>query len=87
MVNQCANPVCHKELHYLREGRVFLFSRRNSSFDNHKLPHRLEHFWLCGDCSKAFKLEMDDTNGMKLVETKHRRPRRSYTNASLAPAS
>lgn len=87
MVNQCANPVCKKPLHYLREGRVFLFSRSSSSVDNHKLPSRLEHYWLCGDCSMAFTLEMDDKNGVKLVESKHRRFRASYTNASLIPAS
>ena len=25
MVNQCANPSCAKPLHYLREGRIFVF--------------------------------------------------------------
>ena len=25
MVNQCANPKCGKPLHYLREGRIFVF--------------------------------------------------------------
>lgn len=83
MVNECANPVCHKPLHYLREGRIFLFSRRGSSVDSQQLPHRLEHFWLCGDCSKEFKLEIDDKNGMKLVESKHPRFRVNYTDASL----
>jgi hypothetical protein len=26
MVNQCANPECKRELHYLREGRIYLFA-------------------------------------------------------------
>lgn len=85
MVSHCANPVCHKPLHYLREGKVFLFSKKSASGD--ALPHRLEHFWLCGICAKEWTLTMDG-DAMKLVQTRRKRRLRSgYAVASAAPAS
>ena len=44
MISQCMNPECHKELHYLRDGRVIRTMRRDAGHV------RVEHFWLCGDC-------------------------------------
>ena len=85
MVNHCANPVCHKPLHYLREGKVFLFSKKNGSGDD--LPHKLEHFWLCGICAREWTLTMDGDK-TKLVQTKRKRHSRvGYAVASAAPAS
>lgn len=85
MVNHCANPVCHKPLHYLREGKVFLFSKKNSSADN--MPHQLEHFWLCGICAREWTLTMDGDK-MTLVQTKRKRHSRTgYSVASAAPAT
>ena len=89
MVSNCANPICHKPLHYLREGKIFLFSRtrKSASEDGSSLPHRLEHFWLCGDCAKEWTLTVDGNDGVKLVEIKRRHFRASYAVASAAPAS
>jgi hypothetical protein len=56
MVNQCANPKCGKPLHYLREGRIFVFDLPDSLVP---VPapgghaRRLQHFWLCGPCSET----------------------------------
>lgn len=54
MVNKCANPKCAKPLHYLREGRIFVF---DAEIDSDKPIHRMEHFWLCGACSQTMRLE------------------------------
>ena len=83
MVNQCANSACSNQLHYLRDGKVFLFSRKNPSMNDSQLPQRLEHFWLCGTCTKKWTLSMDGDNNVQLVETKRRRFRANY---ELAPA-
>jgi uncharacterized protein YcsI (UPF0317 family) len=67
MVNQCANPSCGKPLHYLREGRIFVFDLPD--------PHtpvpaagsrarRLQHFWLCGTCSET--MVMEQTSEMQI---------------------
>jgi hypothetical protein len=54
MINKCANPMCSKPLHYLREGRVFVFDAESGS---NKPIHRMEHFWLCGACCQTLSLE------------------------------
>jgi uncharacterized protein YcsI (UPF0317 family) len=58
MVNQCANPDCGKPLHYLREGRIFVFDLPDP---NVPAPggrqRRLQHFWLCGRCSETMVME------------------------------
>lgn len=59
MVSYCANPHCHKPLHYLREGRIFVFEVPDSP--SSKRPHRLEHYWLCGECSQIFTLRQQET--------------------------
>ena len=86
MVNHCANPICHKPLHYLRDGKVFQFSRKARLGDS-KLPDRMEHYWLCGTCAKEWTLTLDVKTGIKLVQTRRRRSRASYAVASAAPAS
>jgi hypothetical protein len=51
MVSCCANPDCRRELHYLRDGKIYQFvlSPKTGS-------KRLEYFWLCGECSKTMIL-------------------------------
>ena len=85
MVNYCANPICHKPLHYLREGKIFLFSLTNMP-NGSKLLHRQEHFWLCGICAKEWTMAMDAKEGVKLVETRSKRARASSATAPI-PAS
>jgi hypothetical protein len=43
------NPDCHKELHYLRSGRVIRTTRRNGG-----AQVQVEHFWLCGECHENY---------------------------------
>lgn len=58
MLDHCANPQCAKPLRYLREGRIFVFDSLSSGPDgNARRAHKLEHFWLCGTCSKTLFLE------------------------------
>ena len=51
MVSQCANPDCMQKLHYLREGKIYRFEMSTETG-----ARRLEHFWLCSDCSKSMTL-------------------------------
>jgi hypothetical protein len=67
MLKNCANPQCAKPLHYLRDGRVFVFDAiLKSEEGNGTKAHRLEHFWLCGDCSGTMMLEQT-RNGVRVV--------------------
>ena len=69
MVSNCANPKCAKPLHYLREGRIFVFDVQEQSVNitGEKKGHHLEHYWLCGDCSKMFMVEHESEKGVQLV--------------------
>jgi hypothetical protein len=86
MINQCANPSCGKPLHYLREGRIFVFDLPDP---NPQAPaaggraRRLQHFWLCGSCSET--MVMEQTSEMQIrvaVKT-----RKVQDTAELLPSS
>jgi hypothetical protein len=70
MINQCANPSCSKTLHYLREGRVFVFDLPDPDVP---VPapggraRRLHHFWLCGSCSETMVLKQTDEMQVKIA--------------------
>jgi hypothetical protein len=51
MISQCANPDCRRDLHYLRDGKIYQFVLTPKTGNK-----RLEHFWLCGECSKTMIL-------------------------------
>lgn len=67
MVNYCANPGCNRQLHYLRDGKVFLFSSKNAKKENATAPRPAEHFWLCGNCAKVWTLSLDRKDTIQLV--------------------
>lgn len=70
MVSHCANPKCAKPLHYLREGRIFVFDVvGRDSEANGKRARRMEHFWLCGTCSQTMVMEQT-ADGVRAVPRK-----------------
>ena len=89
MVDYCANPGCMKPLHYLREGTVFIFEV-NDSEAVIQSTHQLEHYWLCGDCSSAYRLERTAEQELRLVPKQPqrfvRRPPSAVTERALAAA-
>jgi hypothetical protein len=74
MVNRCANPECKRELHYLREGMIYVFPLPTPTG-----AKRVEHFWLCGTCSKSMVLicqnqsDVQSNLGRKGIETRSTR--------------
>jgi hypothetical protein len=87
MLKSCANPQCAKPLHYLREGRIFVFDavRTPGDGDGNK-AHRMEHFWLCGACSATMMLE-HTSNGVRVVDKVRLRVRRTEEPANRMLAS
>jgi hypothetical protein len=65
-VSQCANPDCRLQLHYLREGKIYRFALSAKTGGN-----RLEHFWLCGECSKSMILTCVNRSEVKTVRLIH----------------
>jgi hypothetical protein len=81
LVNHCANPQCCKPLHYLREGRVYVFDvTRAAAGNNERGARRMEHFWLCGACSETYFLEQVEDRTVRITP----RPKRAV-NANLLP--
>ena len=66
MVNHCANPQCCKPLHYLREGRVYVFDVTRPVANGERTPRRMEHFWLCGACSEVYLLEQGEDRTVRI---------------------
>lgn len=74
MVDYCANPHCSKPLLYLREGAVYLFEVTDSDGEaSARRTHRLEHYWLCGDCSLTHRLERTANGELRLIPKREQR--------------
>lgn len=73
MVNHCANPECSKPLHYLREGEIFAFEVFDKTLNNGASTRRVEHYWLCGECSQKLLLQRTQEEGLQLVARKRAR--------------
>ena len=58
MLSKCAHPACFAQFRYLREGRIFKV-QMPATGPNYK-THRIEHFWLCVECAKAYKLVLEN---------------------------
>lgn len=68
MVNNCANPGCGKPLHYLREGRIYIFDASTGATEpGAKRLRCLEHYWLCGLCSETLILIQDDHGAVRVL--------------------
>src|SRR5260370_20847448 len=62
MVSQCAKPDCRRELRYLRDGKIYIFAMSTGNGGK-----SLEHFWLCGECSKSMTLTCLKQSEVKTV--------------------
>ncbi len=73
MISCCANPACGKPLHYLREGRIYVFETVAvaAAAGGTARPRRLEHYWLCGDCSLTLALVQDTRGRVHLLPRLH----------------
>jgi hypothetical protein len=68
MVNNCANTRCGKPLHYLREGRIFIFDvSAGAAEPGAKRERRLEHYWLCGTCAETLMLVQDPQGEVRVL--------------------
>jgi hypothetical protein len=87
MVSNCANPKCGKPLHYLREGRIFVFEvSAGADGTSEKKTRRLEHFWLCGACAQTMVVQQS-AEGIHAVMRQPARFRRQMAMTSQYLAS
>src|SRR4051812_30053289 len=76
MVTKCANRTCPNEFHYLRNGKLFLVEVEEESgrvsfgpqlVGERRKPRRVEHYWLCDDCTPTLTLAIDRQLGVVTV--------------------
>lgn len=85
MVSNCANPKCAKPLHYLRDGRVFVFDVQDKvTAANGKRTRKIEHFWLCGACSQTMAMTQTGDSVQLIMRS---RPMTEMTVVGSAMAS
>jgi hypothetical protein len=66
MFSTCANPECRVSFDY-HEGRFFRFHKSHLPGEAPANTHSVQHFWLCGKCSKEFMLEYEETKGVEML--------------------
>jgi hypothetical protein len=75
MLSKCANPVCDTKFQYLHQGRVYVVRYRafaqqkmlSSGLEFSEELDRVEHLWLCSDCSRSMKIEAHGTGEIRVV--------------------
>jgi hypothetical protein len=60
MLSRCLNPGCNALFRYLYDGRIFTVERFVTSPDGINSERIVEHYWLCGPCSKAMKVVVEN---------------------------
>jgi uncharacterized protein YcsI (UPF0317 family) len=68
MVNNCANSGCGKPLHYLREGRIYIFDASAGAGEpGGRRTRHLAHYWLCGVCSQNMMMVQSSHGTISVV--------------------
>jgi hypothetical protein len=67
VVSNCANSTCCKPLHYLREGRIYIFDASVAASPGQKPERRLDHYWLCGTCAETLMLTQDSQGIIRVL--------------------
>ncbi len=65
MFSECANPACRAEFNY-RQGAIFRFRCRPVEDGQPANAHSMQHFWLCGQCARTYRLEYEQRTGVFL---------------------
>src|ERR1700733_3476602 len=60
MIDKCFNPVCNKELRYLRDGRIVRIDRGSGN------GATSVHYWLCGPCYISYDFSFSANGSVTL---------------------
>jgi hypothetical protein len=67
LLSKCANPACPQTLHYLRDGKIFKLELDSGFAPAKKGARRVEHFWLCGNCSQRLTIDWGKGKGPRVA--------------------
>ncbi|MGB9236322.1 MAG: hypothetical protein WCC04_18085 [Terriglobales bacterium] len=60
MLTNCMNPICRIPFSHARDGRIFTVDRVLTAVPARGAERPEEQYWLCGTCSKSFKVVVED---------------------------
>jgi hypothetical protein len=60
MLSSCLNPLCKASFRYLYDGRIFTVEQLVTSPDGQSTERVIEHYWLCGECSRSMKVVVEN---------------------------
>ena len=60
MVSNCLNPACRVPFSHARDGRFFSVDHLLTEPDNRPAKRQPEQYWLCGTCSQALKVVVEN---------------------------
>lgn len=92
MLHKCANPACSNPFRRLSEGKLFQVETEylapagnDRKIQSHlgRLPRRVEHFWLCNQCSSFLTLTFEKGRGMITVPLPDVGARKTVTAVEL----
>ena len=72
MLHKCANPACSNPFRRLSEGKLFqveteYLAQSSKQRREFRRPPRVEHYWLCTECSSFLTLTFERGMGMITV--------------------
>lgn len=72
MLHKCANPACSNPFRRLNDGKLFQVEKPASPYSpqggrNVRRRRRVEHYWLCDDCSALLTLAFEKGRGLITV--------------------
>lgn len=72
MLHKCANPACSNPFRRLSEGKLFQVEKPAPPYSPHsgrssRPTRRVEHYWLCDDCSALLTLAFEKGRGLITV--------------------
>jgi len=73
VITTCCNPDCRAPFNF-QEGRLVRFCKALPNDDFPESEHPVEHFWLCGDCSKRYEFEFESKLNLKLKSSSKESP-------------
>ena len=78
MLHKCANSSCSHLFRRLDQGKLFQVEteylsafRINGPLRRHQPVRRVEHYWLCDECSSVFTLSFEKGCGVVTVPIPH----------------
>jgi hypothetical protein len=76
VLHKCANPVCHNQFRYLRQGKLLeveiQYSESPSGEGRGRISNSkgyIERWWLCDRCTAYIALQFDPRRGVLLMSS------------------